>query len=85
MLADNPLPATERGIARHEEMVREFGLDQPEVTETDAGWTVRIERRLTCPAVVAWDPWFGKDRDTGERRNAPAVGETLTHTRPRTW
>jgi uncharacterized protein YndB with AHSA1/START domain len=78
MLSEEPLPPAERGIARHEELVHEFGLDQPEVTETDAGWTVRIERQLTCPAVVAWDLWFGKDRDTGEQRLAPDVGEPLT-------
>ena len=78
LLADEPLPPAERGIARHEELVHEFGLDQPDVTETEAGWTVRIERQLTCPAVVAWDLWFGNDRDTGEQRNAPAVGEPLT-------
>jgi hypothetical protein len=39
---------------------------------------VRLERQLTCPAEVAWDLWFGKDRDTGEQRAAPAVGEPLT-------
>ena len=43
-----------------------------------ARWTVRVERQLTCPAEVAWDLWFGKDRDTGEQRSAPAVGEPLT-------
>jgi len=69
---------THRGVARHEELVHGFGLDQPEVTETDVGWAVRIERQLTCAAAVAWDLWFGKDRDTGEQRNAPAVGEPLT-------
>ena len=78
VLAGEPLPAAERGIARHEELVHEFGLDQPEVTESNAGWTVRIERQLTCPAEVAWDLWFGKDRDTGKQRTAPAVGEPLT-------
>jgi uncharacterized protein YndB with AHSA1/START domain len=78
VLADEPLPPAERGIARHEELLHEFGLDQPEATETAAGWTVRIERQLTCPATVAWDLWFGKDRDTGEQRGAPAVGEPLT-------
>ena len=39
---------------------------------------MRVERQLTCPAEVAWDLWFGKDRDTGEQRVAPAVGEPLT-------
>lgn len=78
LLAGEPLPPAERGIARHEELVHEFGLDQPEVTVTDTGWTVRIERQLTCPASVAWDLWFGKDRDTGAQRQAPAVGEPLT-------
>ena len=78
VLAGEPLPPPDRGIARHEELVHEFGLDRPEVTESDGGWTVRVERQLTCPAEVAWDLWFGKDRDTGEQRAAPAVGEPLT-------
>ena len=39
---------------------------------------MRVERQLTCPAEVAWDLWFGKDRDTGEQRAAPGVGEPLT-------
>ena len=38
------------------------------LTETDGRWTVRVERQLTCPAEVAWDMWFGKDRETGEQR-----------------
>jgi uncharacterized protein YndB with AHSA1/START domain len=78
VLAGEPLPPPDRGIARHEELVHEFGLDQPEVTESDGRWTVRFERQLTCPAWVAWDLWFGKNRDTGEQRTAPAVGEPLT-------
>ena len=78
VLAGESLPPPDRGIARHEELVHEFGLDRPEVTEADGGWTVRVERQLTCPAEVAWNLWFGKDRDTGEQRAAPAVGEPLT-------
>ena len=78
VLAGEPLPPPDRGIARHEELVHEFGLDRPEVTESDGRWTVRVERQLTCPAEVAWDLWFGRDRDTGEQRPAPAVGEPLT-------
>lgn len=78
VLAGDPLPRADRGIARHEQLVHEFGLDQPEVTESDGRWTVRVERQLTCPAEVAWDLWFGKDRDTGEQRAAPAIGEPLT-------
>lgn len=78
VLADEPLPPPDRGITRHEELVHEFGLDRPEVTESDDRWTVRVERQLTCPAEVAWDLWFGKDRDTGEQRIAPGVGEPLT-------
>jgi uncharacterized protein YndB with AHSA1/START domain len=78
VLADEPLPPPDRGIARHEELVHEFALDEPEVTGSAGGWTVRIERQLTCPADVAWDLWFGKDRDTGEQRVAPAVGEPLS-------
>jgi hypothetical protein len=65
-------------VARHEELVHEFGLDHPEVTESDGRWTVRVERQLTCPAEIAWDLWFGKDRDTGEQRPAPGVGQPLT-------
>jgi uncharacterized protein YndB with AHSA1/START domain len=78
MLAGEPLPPPDRGIARHEELVHEFGLDRPEVTESGGRWTVRVERQLTCPAEVAWNLWFGTDRDTGEQRTAPAVGEPLT-------
>jgi uncharacterized protein YndB with AHSA1/START domain len=78
VLAGEPVPPPDRGVARHEELVHEFGLDQPEVTESGGGWTVRAERQLTCPAEVAWDLWFGKDRDTGEQRAAPGVGEALT-------
>ncbi len=77
LLAEEPLPAADRGVARHEELVHEFGLDQPEVIDSADGWTVRIERQLTCPASVAWDLWFGKDITTGEQREAPAVGEPL--------
>jgi uncharacterized protein YndB with AHSA1/START domain len=78
LLAGDPLPLADRGVARHEELVHEFGLDQPEVTESNGGWTVRVERQLTCPAAVAWDLWFGRDRETGEQRVAPAIGEALT-------
>ncbi len=48
------------------------------MAETDAGWIVRIERQLTCPAEVAWDLWFGVDLTTGEQRTAPDIGEPLT-------
>ena len=41
VLAGEPLPPPDRGIARHEELVHEFGLDQPEVTESGGRWTVR--------------------------------------------
>jgi hypothetical protein len=78
VLAGEPLPPPDRGVARHEELVHTFGLDRPEVSTAEGRWTVRIERQLTCPAAVAWDLWFGKDRDTGEQRTAPAVGEPLT-------
>lgn len=67
VLAGEPLSAPDRGVARHEELVHEFGLHQPEVSGTDERWTVRVERQLTCPAEVAWDLWFGKDRTTGEQ------------------
>jgi len=78
VLAGEPLPPPDRGIARHEELVREFELDRPDVTQADGRWTVRYERQLTCPAGVAWDLWFGTDQTTGEQRKAPAVGEPLT-------
>lgn len=78
VLAGEPLPPTDRGIARHEALVHEFGLDRPEVSEADGRWTVRAERQLTCPAEHAWNLWFGTDMVTGEQRGAPAVGEPLT-------
>jgi uncharacterized protein YndB with AHSA1/START domain len=78
VLAGEALPPADRGIARHEELVHEFGLDRPEVMEADGRWTVRIERQLTCPAEIAWNLWFGTDQVTGEQRHAPGVGEPLT-------
>jgi uncharacterized protein YndB with AHSA1/START domain len=78
VLAGEPVPAADRGVARHEELIGEFGLDQPEITEDGGRWVVRYERQLTCPAQVAWDLWFGHDQVTGEQRRAPAVGEPLT-------
>jgi uncharacterized protein YndB with AHSA1/START domain len=78
VLAGEPLPPPDRGIARHEELVARFGLDRPEVTNSGDRWTVRVERQLTCPAEIAWDLWFGTDRDTGEQRTAPPVGGELT-------
>ncbi|MGD9793561.1 MAG: SRPBCC domain-containing protein [Acidimicrobiia bacterium] len=78
LLADEPLPAASFGVARHEELVHEFGLDTPEVTQSNRGWTVRVERQLTCPATVAWDLWFGSDVVSGAQRSAPRVGEPMT-------
>ncbi|MCU1396177.1 MAG: hypothetical protein JWM34_4605 [Ilumatobacteraceae bacterium] len=77
VLGDEPPPAADRGIARHEALVHEFGLDRPEIIDSAQGWTVRIARQLTCPANVAWDLWFGTDVHTGAQRRAPAVGEPL--------
>ncbi|WP_051815544.1 SRPBCC family protein, partial [Glycomyces tenuis] len=62
-------------VERHEELVARFGLDEPEVTRTGAGWHVRFERQLTCSAETAWDLFFGVDRDSGEQRRAPAISE----------
>ena len=70
VLAAEPVPPPDRGVARHEELVAAFGLDRPEITGDAGGWTVRFERQLTCPAQVAWDLWFGPP-------GAPAVGEPL--------
>jgi len=78
VLAEEPLPQPDRAIARHEALVHEFGLDRPEMTESGGRWAVRVERQLTCPADVAWDLWFGKDRDPGAQRVAPAIGQPLT-------
>lgn len=78
VLVGEPLPPPDRGVARHEELVHEFGLDRPDVTEADGRWTVRYERQLTCPAEIAWNLWFGTDQTTGQQRQAPAVGEPLT-------
>lgn len=78
VLADEPLPPPDRGVARHEELVERFGVAEAEVTEAEGRWTVRIERQLTCPAEIAWNLWFGTDQETGEQRDAPPVGDPLT-------
>ena len=55
VLAGKPAPEPDRFEARHEELVRAFGLDEPVVTRGDNGWSVRIERQLVVPAAVAWE------------------------------
>ena len=55
VLAGKPLPEPDKFEARHEELVREFGLDEPVVTRGDDGWSVRIKRQLVVPAAVAWE------------------------------
>lgn len=74
VLEEKPLPATDHAVARHEELVAEFGLDRPLVIHNDAGFHVRFERQLTAPAEVVWNSFFGVDPQTGEQRKAPAVG-----------
>jgi uncharacterized protein YndB with AHSA1/START domain len=78
VLAEEPVPPPDRGVTRHEELVVQFGLDRPEISEVGGRWIVRFERQLTCPAQVAWDLWFGTDQVSGEQRRAPGVGEPLT-------
>jgi uncharacterized protein YndB with AHSA1/START domain len=75
LLADQPPRPSSRGTDRHEELVIRFGLDRPQVTHSPAGWQVRFERQLVCPAEVAWNLFFGVDPVTGEQRLAPRVGE----------
>jgi uncharacterized protein YndB with AHSA1/START domain len=53
VVAGEPLPPESRMIDEHEELVRAFGLDQPELTEGPEGWSARFDRQLTCPADVA--------------------------------
>lgn len=72
--SNSPRPSS-RGADRHEELVTRFGLDRPRVTRTSAGWLVRFERQLVCPADVAWNLFFGIDPATGEQRQAPGVGK----------
>lgn len=74
VLAEQPLPATDHAVARHEELVAQFGLDQPLVIHNDAGFHVRFERQLTAPAEVVWNDVFGVDPATGEQRKAPGAG-----------
>ena len=57
-------PSADDGAAAFYE---QFGLDQPQVTESNDGLTVRVEGQLTCPAAVEWDMWFGDYRVGGER------------------
>ena len=60
VLAGDPLPAPSRGD-RPPRGARARVRPRPaRGHRADDGWTVRIERQLTCPAEVAWDLWFGK-------------------------
>ena len=55
VLAGKPVPEPDRFEARHEELVRKFGLDEPIVIRGDKGWSVRIERQLVVPPATAWE------------------------------
>lgn len=77
VLAGKPLPAADHAVARHEQLVVEFGLDRPLVVHNDAGWHVRFERQLTGPTEEAWNAFLGVDPATGDRRPAPTVGGEL--------
>jgi uncharacterized protein YndB with AHSA1/START domain len=59
VVAGEPLPAADRMIDRHEELVQAFGLDQAQVTRHGGGWSARFDRQLTCPADVAWRLFLG--------------------------
>ena len=78
VLAGDPLPPPERGVARHEELVHEFGLDRPEVTETDGRWTVRVERQLTCPGRGRVGPVVRQGPRHRRATLGARVGEPLT-------
>ena len=66
VLAGEPLPRADRGIARHEELVHEFGLDQPEVAQIrrpldGAGRTpVDVPGRGGVGSVVRQGPRHGR-------------------------
>jgi hypothetical protein len=64
-LAGEPPPPPDRGVLRHEELVREFGLDRPVTTVSAAGWSTCLERQLTCPAEVARELWRDLDAIDG--------------------
>lgn len=72
VLAGEPPRPSGSMAAQHEELVRQFGLDRPRVTESAGRWTLRFERQLTCPITVAWNHFRG-----GALPPAPSVGEVL--------
>ena len=79
VLAGDPLPPADRGYRPP----RGAGSRVRSRRARSHGFRCGLDgasgtRQLTCPATVAWDLWFAKDRDTGEQRAAPAVGEPLT-------
>lgn len=76
-LDGQPAPSTDRGVARHEQLVERFELQRPIIVRDDEGWHARFERQLTAPAEVAWNAFLGVDSQTGEQRSAPPVGEQL--------
>ncbi|GAA3456384.1 SRPBCC domain-containing protein [Dactylosporangium matsuzakiense] len=68
-----PPPPADRGAARHEELVRAFGLDRPRVTRDGDGWHVRFERQLTCSADAAREV-LGPAADGERLAFAPGTG-----------
>lgn len=78
VVAGTEPPTAGPGVTRHEELVRTFGLDRPQVVVDRRGWTLRYERQLVCPVQVAWNAWSGTDRVSRQQRPTPAVGESMT-------
>jgi uncharacterized protein YndB with AHSA1/START domain len=76
-LDGQPAPATDRAVARHEQLVERFELHRPVIVRDDEGWHARFARQLTAPAEVAWNAFLGVDPRTGEQRSAPPVGDQL--------
>jgi uncharacterized protein YndB with AHSA1/START domain len=52
-------PPSDNLAARHEDYIREFGLDDGSSETTDDGWTVRFERQLTRPIDEVATALFG--------------------------
>ncbi len=75
-LAGAEPPAPGRRIARHEELVERFGLDQPTVSRGEHGWNVRWERQMVAPAGALWTAFFGTGTD-GAPNRPPASGESF--------
>ena len=82
VLEQRPVPDPGPRAARHEELAREFRLDEAVLDRTVGGWSLRFARQLVCPIETAWELLVGSRDVLPEESRAAVAGEALHALRP---